>query len=479
MKALRSVFQHCVAQGTGRTTTRQWSFNRARIYLFSCSILLVALPSLLTCKTLDAQGMQAQIPASEYDALADLYKATSGDSWFDNTGWLDPQARGWDGVQVSAGHVTSINLLDNNLSGPIPASLGNLSELQFLALSDNQLTGLIPTNLANLHQLQDLYLQFNQLSGTIPTNLANLSQLQTLDLWGNQLTGNIPPMLTNLSALTALLLCDNQLTGSIPANLASLSGLGVLRLDNNQLSGGIPTNLGNLSQLLYLYLNANNLVGPIPSTLGELSQLNGLDLSSNQLSGPIPASLGNLSQLQVLLDLSHNQLTGTIPSSLGNLSQVHHLYLDDNNLSGAIPASLGNLSLALVDLDLSMNQLRGDVPDFAGFTYVNINISSNYLNVAPGSQSLADINAMIATGNTVLYLPQKPPAVTLNSTQSGNMLTLAWITDNPAGLVLQSTTNLTPPTIWLTVTNVPLLISNQPTVTVPISKVNQFYRLHQ
>jgi hypothetical protein len=60
----------------------------------------------------------------------------------------------------------------------------------------------------------------------------------------------------------------------------------------------------------------------------------------------------------------------------------------------------------LWDLELRNNQLSGDVPDFTALTGVSIDISSNYLNIAAGSQSLANINAMITAGNTVLYTPQ-------------------------------------------------------------------------
>jgi hypothetical protein len=55
---------------------------------------------------------------------------------------------------------------------------------------------------------------------------------------------------------------------------------------------------------------------------------------------------------------------------------------------------------------LGGNRFSGNVPDFAAFTNVSIDVSGNYLNIAAGSQSLANINAMIAAGNTVNYSPQ-------------------------------------------------------------------------
>jgi len=52
----------------------------------------------------------------------------------------------------------SLLYLDHNqLSGTIPASLGNLSTLESLSLADNQLTGSIPTELGNFTYLASLF----------------------------------------------------------------------------------------------------------------------------------------------------------------------------------------------------------------------------------------------------------------------------------------------------------------------------------
>ena len=56
-----------------------------------------------------------------------------------------------------------------NLEGPIPANLGNLTNLQMLYLSDNNLSGAIPSGLGNPQSnLEELYLANNRLSGEIP-----------------------------------------------------------------------------------------------------------------------------------------------------------------------------------------------------------------------------------------------------------------------------------------------------------------------
>ena len=177
------------------------------------------------------------------------------------------------------------------------------------------------------------------LSGTIPAALGNLSQLRSLDLRSNTLSGAIPAELGRLSQLEGLWLSGNDLSGTVPAALGNLSQLQYLYMNHNDLSGTIPGQLGDLSQLKWLEMYGNDLSGGIPAALGNLSQLRTLDLGGNDLSGAIPVRLGSLSQLK-WLDLSHNELSGTIPGELGSLSQLRTLHLYGNRLSGCIPATL-------------------------------------------------------------------------------------------------------------------------------------------
>ena len=66
-----------------------------------------------------------------------------------------------------------LNLSHNNLSGPIPRELRNLSSLQYLNLSDNNLSGFIPPELGNLSSLRFLYLYDNNLSSPIPLEVVD------------------------------------------------------------------------------------------------------------------------------------------------------------------------------------------------------------------------------------------------------------------------------------------------------------------
>ena len=271
-------------------------------------------------------------------------------------------------ARVSILNLSDTTLGDNNLTGSIPAELGNLTRPIELDLSGNELTGSIPAELGDLSMLQRLYLNGNQLTGSIPAELGDLSSLTVLYLQNNRLTGSIPPELGDLSSLIQLLLNGNQLTGSIPAELGDLSSLNWLWLRDNQLSGSIPAELGSLGALTSLHLQRNQLTGSIPAELGNLSNLQWLYLQNNRLSGTIPSELGSLTNLLELY-LSGNQLTGSIPSQLNSLVRLQRLVLEDNQLTGGIPVlnaliELTHLGLGGNDLDLDWTMFEGSSAPF-------------------------------------------------------------------------------------------------------------------
>ena len=301
-------------------------------------------------------------PDSDRAALIALYDATGGANWTNRTNWRSNAPIGqWHGVTTDdGGRVTQLLLRENNLNGPIPAAVGNLTGLVRLDFQGNQLSGSIPGSLGNLSNLEQLRLYDNQLSGSVPTWLGNLSNLQWLNLRTNGFTDGIPAELGRLSNLTYLNLGANDLTGTIPSDLGNLSNLQWLILHTNGFTDGIPAELGRLSNLTYLNLGANDLTGTIPAELSSLRGLERLDLGNNELMGTIPTWIGDLGELQRLF-LSANQFTGTIPTELGNLSKLQRLSLSRNQLSESIPTSLGNLS-QLERLWLYDNRLTGEIP---------------------------------------------------------------------------------------------------------------------
>ncbi|XP_021831807.1 receptor-like protein 2 [Prunus avium] len=85
-----------------------------------------------------------------------------------------------------------IDVSNNNISGYIPAEIGQLQLLRKLALDSNHFSGIIPDQISNLKNLEVFDLSTNHLSGIIPSSLASLNFLKEFNASYNNLEGPIP-----------------------------------------------------------------------------------------------------------------------------------------------------------------------------------------------------------------------------------------------------------------------------------------------
>ena len=339
-----------------------WVRSRVAWSLTAGAILAAGSSPLLACDDGVAVPDPENNPGLVTDckALLDARDKLAGNVYLD---WdAEAAISSWEGVSISGSpaRVSLLRLDSRQLTGTLPAELGQLTGLQALWLQDNQLTGKIPPELGQLSELQVLHLSRNELTGELPEELSQLSQLGRLWLHSNRLTGGVPRWLAEMSNLRDLYLDFNQLTGEIPPELSQLTNLQFLGLGGNQLTGKIPPELGQLTRLHTLWLPNNELEGEIPPELSHLTVLQSLHLFGNRLTGEIPAWLGQLLEFRSLR-LDHNQLTGPIPPVLGQLTKLYTLGLSDNQLTGPIPPELGQLT-ELGELFLRRNQLSGEIP---------------------------------------------------------------------------------------------------------------------
>jgi Leucine-rich repeat (LRR) protein len=279
----------------------------------------------------------------------------------------------------------------NQLTGPAPQTIFNMSKLEIMSLQQNNLYGPIPGNQSfKLPMLRDIRLTMNKFTGPIPLGFAACKNLQILIISSNLFVDVVPTWLGKLSKLINVGLSYNSLSGTIPNELGNLTMLQVLRIKFCNLSGQVPLELGKMIQLTYLDLTSNQLTGPFPGFTGNLSNLFYLDLATNQLTGPVPSTLGNLRSLSYL-SIGSNYLESNLDllATLGSCQQLQKLGISDNpfaswslnpnhvaNLStnlvefyaaesqiiGVLPATLSNLS-ALRVIDFGKNQLIEDIPE--------------------------------------------------------------------------------------------------------------------
>lgn len=283
--------------------------------------------------------------ASDSLALVALYDSTNGAGWTTNTNWLTSAALGtWFGVRVSADRVTRLDLRSNNLSGPIPESIGDLTELVYM-LFDN-----------------------NSLSGSIPASIGNLISLFSL---------NLP---------------QNQLTGEIPTEIGRLVFLSSLFLGSNQLEGNIPASFGQLRNLSVLFLQINMLTGPLPSSLGNLKQLSSLGLKSNQLSGELPPEIGGMTGLSAL-DIRDNNFGGDVPPEFANLLNLNNFFLDDNRFTG-----LPDMSAISMNGRLSVKGNRLTFEDIEP----NVGVAKNF-DYSPQDSVGARVDTLLEVGSRFVH----------------------------------------------------------------------------
>ncbi len=319
---------------------------------------------------------------AEKQALIELYNATNGPNWTNNTNWLtNAPVCDWYGITVVDGKVEKLILENNNLTGVVPTDIDGLINLKQLFLQRNNLSGTIPSEIGNLINLEYLSLYSNDFSGEVPLKMGELINLENLYLYENNLSGAIPSEIGGAISLIDLRMYDNNLSEGIPSTIGNLVNLKRLFLHDNDLTGGIPSQIGNLINLEQLYLYENDLSGVIPSEIGGGVSLKELRLNDNNFTGAIPSEIGNLINLTHLV-LDSNDFTGVIPSTIGNLINLTHLFAKENNLTGAMPSEIGNL-IKLKSLMLNNNDFTGEIPSTIG-NLINLNRLSIYENNLSG-----------------------------------------------------------------------------------------------
>ncbi|KAI9384023.1 hypothetical protein POPTR_012G010300v4 [Populus trichocarpa] len=363
-------------------------------------------------------------------------------------------------------HLQQLDLADNNLTGPIPYDLEQLTELVSLALSgnENDYLSLEPISfdklVQNLTQLRELYLSWVNMSLVVPNSLMNVSSsLSSLALYSCGLQGKFPSSMRQFKHLQQLDLRYNNFTGSIPYDLGQLTELVSIDLSYNDYLSVEPNSfdkiIQNLTKLRGLHLGYVNMPLVIPNSLANLSSslsvlalwgcglkgkfpgnifllpnLKSLDLTYNdELTGSFPSS--NVSNVLRLLGLTHTRISVSLENDffinlkllevlvlrecniiksnltlIGHLTQLTRLDLAGNHFSGQIPPSLRNL-VHLQSLYLDNCNFSGRIPDFLGNLTLleNLGLSSNQLVGPIPSQISTRSLKLFNLGNNHLHGP--------------------------------------------------------------------------
>ncbi|RCV31703.1 hypothetical protein SETIT_6G199300v2 [Setaria italica] len=302
-----------------------------------------------------------------------------------------------------------IDLSNNNFSGPVPSYLLNCKSLDVLRLRGNHLTGVWPDNVEEGCSLHLIDLSRNQITGHLPRSLSSCQELVFLDVGENFITDSFPYWTGELPNLRILVLRSNQFYGSLPSieensTLEYFQDLQIIDIANNRFNGALPTNLFQNSKLM---IHPAGSGGGIYATSPESEEwfcpyLLVVDIEMKEL-------YIDVSEIQtdfVLIDLSHNRFHGLIPTTIGKLSALHVLNMSGNSFTGEIPHELGNL-VHLESLDLSWNRLSGEIPQELAMSLTSLewlNLSYNTLSGRiPSGPQISTFPSSSFQGNEGLY----------------------------------------------------------------------------
>jgi LPXTG-site transpeptidase (sortase) family protein len=286
------------------------------------------------------------IEQSDCEALVSIHDNLIGDTYFEE--WFSNNAPcTWMGVSCTNGRVTTLAVDQIKSGASIPVEIGDLSMLEYLRINANaNLSGSIPNSIGNL------------------TNLVEL-EISSSSLKNSNLSGPIPSSIGNLTHLTSLTLRYNKLTGSIPASIGNLSSLSGLDVSNNPLSGSLPVELSS-SDLNYInYFNTNLCAPNDPVFISWFENVYSFDDRDMVLCGDYTIS-------GTILDSSNNPLADTmIKSDNGNMTisdsngNYQMAFLTNDNYN--IFAELNQFSFLPYSHYLTINDASLNNIDFTGF----------------------------------------------------------------------------------------------------------------
>ncbi|PRP79017.1 putative leucine-rich repeat receptor-like protein kinase [Planoprotostelium fungivorum] len=290
--------------------------------------------------------------------------------------YLNLQDNGLIGSPTGLGSLLDLrylNLGSNLLSGQWPYSITLLTKLIYLDASSNSFVGSLPDLFGNMNSLTIFQLsKTGSLSGPLPASVKMLSQLQVLNIAQCGLSGPIPAGVPAGNSLMTVDMSNNAFVGNVP-DFTAHRGLESISLRGNTFTGSLTSGYNGMVNLTTVDLSNNRLSGILP-TLDNCPSLLTMDLSDNTFTGAIPvgygSSLPSLRYLDLLMHLrfirltfsrSFNQLTGTtLQGTKGITTSLETLLLNNNNLT-LVGYMLGFTMLK--QLDLSSNKLSGSIGD--------------------------------------------------------------------------------------------------------------------
>lgn len=279
--------------------------------------------------------------------------------------------------------------LETNLHGTIPDSIYDLNNLESMLFEYVGISGNISSNIGKLVNLKAIYLIHTDLSGEIPHSLFNNSDLEVVMINNNsnllmEFNSIYNDLLCNLTKLNTLTFSYNQyFNGSFPFDCIfnHLKNLNTFAIgfseynDSNGIITGMITdslsNSQNLNQLESISISNTNVTGAILSypnfSLPSIAMFN---MANNSFYGTIDNSVcssmlsNNLVSI-ASFDISSNSFDGTIPKCLYENTFNNYEKFGSNSI----------IKTQLITSSFANNQFTGTIP--SNFTICDSTNSNN------------------------------------------------------------------------------------------------------
>ena len=225
---------------------------------------------------------------------------------------------------------------------------------------------------------------------------------------------------------------------------------------------GIATAVNNIVQAVGQVTgaidNAGNIIVNLFTSIGSISLVKNSPV--HPLGGPVPSGgSANNTPAYAWIQL-------TVPSNAVSMS--FNFMLQGNGNNDSFQAALNgtnvlSLETILIQTNVLLNSGMISVSQYAG-RQVTL-----FMGIVGGTST----NAALTASDFQFYVTLPP---SLQIQLAGTNVVLTWPL-SAAGYVLQSANKLAPPASWTTVTNVPVIVNFQYTVTNQIASGSRFYRL--
>lgn len=334
----------------------------------------------LTAGNLHAQHENSR--AGDEIFMQDLYDATNGHNWYDNSGWNSGNMSLADNpvgltIEERGGELRIVRLDmqkikndpnkwgpsdGNNMEGTLPESVGNLTECEYFNIKQNRFVGELPDTWANMGELKWLSIGGQRHDLDIESKSGNTNDHRGGDgAYGKEFEET------------------NEFTGPLPASIGDMQKIEVIEIRRQFLTGTLPAHWGNATTIRGIFLNnqkgRNPLAGELPGEWSALVNIEQLHLQNDEsgrsngdgfngsYTGSVPQSWQENWQELTNIRLQSNELEGGIPE-FPNSKDIRNVNLSDNNFTGGFPSSYyGENNSLLVMFRLTNNNLTGELPE--------------------------------------------------------------------------------------------------------------------